>query len=96
MSTSYYRPNPAMIPELQHDPYMHAEMEARGEEIAKVAADLAPVLTGALSASISAEVQSDAEVIVSSDVRYAAYVEFGTSDTPTQPFLRPAGDQVIG
>jgi len=58
----------------------------------KVAADaaermqqMAPSRTGALKRSIRTH---DGEIDV--EAPYAAYVEFGTSDTPSQPFFRPA------
>jgi HK97 gp10 family phage protein len=51
----------------------------------------APVLTGELRASIEASAHGlTAEV--SADAGYAAYVEYGTSDTAPQPFMRPAVD----
>ncbi len=93
--SSRYIPNPAMIPELMASPELAVEMGVRGAAIASIASDLAPVLTGALAASLDYQV-GPGEVTISSDVPYAAYVEFGTSDTPAQPFLRPAGDQVAG
>lgn len=45
----------------------------------------APVLTGALRTSI--EVDKDG---YGSDLDYAGFVEFGTSDTPPQPFMEPS------
>lgn len=60
------------------------------EEWAQAAAAAAPSLTGALAASGHAdgnEVVFDATN--SSGEPYGVYVEFGTHDTPAQPFLRP-------
>ncbi len=93
--SSRYIPNPAMIPELMVSPELAVEMGLRGEAIASLASDLAPVDTGRLAASLASQV-GPGEVTVYSDVEYAAYVEFGTSDTSAQPFLRPAGDQIVG
>lgn len=60
-----------------------------GEDVATDARTLAPVDTGALRDSIHAE---PGKVVV--EVPYAAFVEYGTSDTPAQPYLRPAADTV--
>lgn len=57
------------------------------DEIAEDARRLAPVDTGALRSSISAE-PSTGRVTASSD--HAAYVELGTRHMRAQPFLRPA------
>lgn len=48
----------------------------------------APVDTGALKDSIKILGGADWR-IVRSDLRYSAFVEFGTSDTPPQPYLWP-------
>ncbi len=59
------------------------------EDVDNDASARAPVDTGALRDSIHAE---PGKVVV--EVPYAAFVEYGTSDTPAQPFLRPAADTV--
>ena len=59
------------------------------EDVASDARSRAPVDTGALRDSIDVQ---PGKVTVS--VPYAAFVEYGTSDTPAQPFLRPAADTV--
>lgn len=51
---------------------------------------LCPVETGALQRSIEASIISDTESEVSTDMPYAAPVEYGTSKMAAQPFLRPA------
>jgi HK97 gp10 family phage protein len=57
-----------------------------GSEIgADAARSYAPVATGALRDSI--QVDEDG---YSSELRYAGYVEFGTSDTAPQPFIEPS------
>jgi HK97 gp10 family phage protein len=51
----------------------------------------APVLTGRLRESITVRASGlTAEVVA--DAPYAEYVEYGTSDTAPQPFMRPAAD----
>jgi HK97 gp10 family phage protein len=49
----------------------------------------APVRTGALAGSIRGSVVGQ-EAIVTAAVRYGVFVEYGTSRTRAQPFLRPA------
>jgi HK97 gp10 family phage protein len=67
-----------------------------GERLREIATQLrddavaaAPVRTGDLAASIYMRGGKDFRR-VGSDIRYAFFVEFGTSDTPPQPFLFPA------
>jgi hypothetical protein len=65
----------------------------RREWSVKVAAEmrnLAPSLTGALKASIQ---PNDDGVIVG--VPYGAYVEYGTGDTPPQPYALPATVKLV-
>lgn len=51
----------------------------------------APVLTGLLRESIETHGAGlTAEVVATA--RYSDYVEYGTSDTAPQPFMRPAAD----
>jgi len=65
------------------------EADRVAKDAARLAADRAPKRTGTLAASIHVRDTSDgAEVVVEAD--YGAYVEYGTSDTPSQPFLLPA------
>lgn len=52
-----------------------------------------PVDTGRLRGSLTNEIESKAKDIVGrvgSKVKYAPYVELGTSKMPAQPYLRPA------
>lgn len=75
-------------------------MEGIGARIWSVALSLVPVDTGALARSIEMFVGEDPtghlEVMVGSSLRYAGFVEFGTSiPTPAQPYLRPALDSVV-
>jgi HK97 gp10 family phage protein len=74
-------------------------LEKIGADGVAIAQSLAPVSTGEgesvigeLRNSITYVVEDDQDglaVVIGSDVRYSAYVEFGTFDTPAQPFLRP-------
>ncbi len=65
------------------------EVQRVGREAAVGARRKAPVLTGTLAGSITARPIKDGVEIVAT-APYAPYVEYGTSDTPSQPFLRPA------
>lgn len=58
----------------------------------------APKLTGTLSRSIEAELAEESGKLVAligSNLRYAGFVEFGTSKMDAQPYLRPALDEVV-
>lgn len=62
-------------------------------DIVETARALAPVDTGALRDSISASVTGalgDTAVEIGPTVSYGPEVEYGTSDTSPQPFMRPA------
>jgi len=80
-----------------------AKVEAKGvRAVAKSARELrrdaqrfAPVLTGALREGIEVQAHGLTASVVST-VRYADYVEYGTSDTAPQPYMRPAADLAGG
>lgn len=55
----------------------------------------APVLTGALSRSITATA-TGTTVEVGASVPYAGFVEYGTVNVPANPYLRPALDAATG
>jgi HK97 gp10 family phage protein len=58
---------------------------------------IVPVDTGALRDSIELLVEGIATVAtawVGTRIRYGGYVEYGTSNTPAQPYLRPALDTI--
>jgi len=87
------------IPQIaaQLNPRVDAAIAAASESIADLARERVPVLSGDLAASIHVEEsnQSSGYYVVAGDesADYASYVEFGTSDTPAQPFLIPAAEQ---
>lgn len=72
----------------------------QGQAVAADAIRRAPKRTGALAGSIrvvtSGSGLSGAEATVKTGVRYAAYVEYGTSDTAPQPFMVPAAQAQTG
>jgi Bacteriophage protein of unknown function (DUF646). len=61
-------------------------------QILEAAEGLAPVATGAYKESLAAS-QDGIDGTVYSDIRYAPYLEFGTSDTPVFATLRQASEQ---
>lgn len=68
-------------------------MEAFVQVVEGSAVKLAPVDTGRLRGSIHSKVDTGSDTIVgevATPVEYAEFVEFGTSKTAAQPFLRPA------
>lgn len=64
------------------------------EDVEGTAKDLAPVDTGTLKGNITHFVRESERFArvgtFDPEVYYAKFVENGTSDTPEQPFLRPA------
>jgi HK97 gp10 family phage protein len=68
------------------------ELEDTGEDAVRIAQGLARRDTGEMAASIHTTVGEDAngpytEITVESD--HAVFNEFGTSQMPAQPFIRP-------
>lgn len=61
------------------------------DEMARDAREFAPVLTGNLRARIRAMSLGLTGRVVS-EADYGGYVEHGTSDTPAQPYMRPASE----
>lgn len=65
-------------------------------EAAEIAKGLCPVDTGFLRESIRVEQTGGNRLKVVVDAEYAAAVEYGTSKSEAQPFLRPALEAVRG
>lgn len=63
---------------------------AAGFQTEAFAKSLCPVDTGRLRSSIHVEVISPTKIFVGTDVYYAWFVEFGTSNQSPQPYMRPA------
>jgi hypothetical protein len=61
------------------------------DQVLGAAKALAPVATGAYRASLQSD-KNGLNAAVFSDIRYAMYLEFGTSDTPTFATLRRASE----
>jgi HK97 gp10 family phage protein len=68
-----------------------SETERSAEAMAQTGRQLAPVETGLLRSSITADI-NDLQAEVGPTVYYAVFVEYGTSRMAPQPFMGPAGD----
>jgi HK97 gp10 family phage protein len=91
-------PNPLLEFEVVRTPEVHLLVASLAQEVAGRASAKAPRRTGRLAASLRVEnagLGQAAEAQVIADTPYSGFVEFGTSDTPAQAFLRPALDGVI-
>lgn len=80
--------NPRLIPEMLADAEFQAALEVVGDEGLEEAQRRVPVATGALRDSLRVERITDGRRI-SANVDYWGFVEYGTADTPEQPYLRP-------
>ncbi len=83
--------NPAAI---EQGVNISAAMNDAVQAVANAARRYAPVDTGELKNSIDSDVSgstiSNCKGRVFATARHAAFVEFGTSRSPMQPYLRPA------
>lgn len=92
-------PNPGLEHEWEASADSRHMVDEIAEAVAEEARHLAPVDTGLLAASIKVEQETldgNPGAVIVAGVPYAAYVEVGTSDTPAQPFLRPAIERATG
>jgi hypothetical protein len=89
--TVKYVPNPAATKQLSVDPMMMAMLAQAAAQGATNARAIAPVETGAYRDSIHPETEPGRGLVVA-DIRYASFIEFGTSDTQTYAVLRRATD----
>lgn len=69
-------------------------VDRSADRVQRDAQRFAPVLTGALRQGIVVDGHG-LSVNVISTVSYADYVEYGTSDTAPQPYMRPAADLAV-
>lgn len=72
------------------EPSVSKVVQASVRALADKARERAPVDTGALKGSIHPRVYFGLSGAVQANIRYAGYVEYGTSFTPAQPFMGPA------
>lgn len=78
---------------LRSSPILEPALSATIKEKEALAKSIAPIDTGAFQGSITGEVVYEGGLIrgrLSSDIAYAPYLEYGTSDTPTFATLRRA------
>lgn len=71
------------------------DVSEAARDLQRNAQRFAPVLTGELREGIVVSGRG-LSATVSSTVRYAGYVEYGTSDTAPQPHMRPAAELAAG
>ena len=69
-------------------------LEAVGLQAEGYAKRLCPVDTGLLRNSIT-HTADDTTAYIGTNVEYAPYVEYGTSRTKAQPFLKPAANDHV-
>lgn len=82
--------NPTLPAQIKVDPTVGAAMMLAGAEMLAFARDHAPVQTGALRNSLRIERASGNGARLSVNVDYWLFPEFGTSEMPATPYLRPA------
>lgn len=83
-----------------HFPEIAMELATNADALAKETAEAwaedaerrAPRLTGELAGSIAARRVGKGTWEVTAGADHSIYVEYGTSDTPAQPFHTPAGE----
>ena len=63
--------------------------------IERSAKSIVPVETGLLRSSIGSDIGA-LSATIGTDLRYAHFVEWGTSEMAPQPYMRPAFDRNIG
>jgi len=88
--TMKYVPNIVGIEAATKSPELIAVLNFVGDQIYEAALADAPVDTGAYRDSLFMD--GGLEPTVGSDIRYAGYLEFGTSDTPVFATLRRASE----
>ncbi|MHC1572282.1 MAG: HK97-gp10 family putative phage morphogenesis protein [Methanosarcinales archaeon] len=72
------------------DDGIKAAFERIGDFIVAEAAKRCPVKTGRLRASLHVMAATPSQLVVGSELRYAAFQEYGTRKNPPQPHWRPA------
>ena len=91
MATKFV-PNPLLAEEILLSPEVNAYITAKAQQVQQFAKSIVPVDTGVLQSSIMAEPSFSGHARVSTTVRYAGYVEFGTYKMAPEPYMRPALD----
>jgi HK97 gp10 family phage protein len=74
---------------------LEAALRVAADELLRIARELCPVDTGRLRASLRVVVDGQRlKVILSTDVEYAIWVEFGSSRQPPNWFMRISMDEI--
>lgn len=97
MADVKFIPNLLVGKEWEHSPEAMRCVSEQGAKVKDAAVEIVPVDTGALRDSIELLVEGIATVAtawVGTTIRYGGFVEYGTSITPAQPYLRPALDTI--
>ncbi len=96
--SSTFIPTPGLDTILAHSAQMAKSMQQVGENIASVAKVKVPKDTHATENSIeggAAQQGTGWVAYASAGTPYAPYIEYGTEDTPTVPFMRQALDAAV-
>lgn len=94
-TTITFIPNPLVGQQWERSREAMACVAEQGAKVKAAAIELVPVDTGALRDSIEMVVEgisTTANAAIGATIRYGGYVEYGTSNTPAQPYMRPALD----
>jgi HK97 gp10 family phage protein len=97
MANVVFYPNLAVGTQWERSPEAMRCVAEQGAKVEEAAKGIVPVDTGALRDSIELLVEGIATVAtawVGTTIRYGGFVEYGTSITPAQPYLRPALDTI--
>jgi HK97 gp10 family phage protein len=97
MADVTFIPNLFVGKEWEHSPEAMRCVAEQGAKVESAAKAIVPVDTGALRNSIEMVIEgitTIANAEIGSRLRYAGFVEYGTSITPAQPYLRPALDSL--
>jgi len=88
--TFLFIPDPTLAAQIKVDPEIGATLAVIGNEALQSAQDHAPVLSGKLKRSLRVERIEGNGARVSVNVDYWNFPEYGTSEMPATPYLRPA------
>lgn len=77
-------------------PQMVAVVAEGAQDVQRLAQQIAPNRTGTLARSIGIDfLDGGLLAVIGPDVDYDTFVEFGTNDTPAEPYMEPAGEAVL-
>jgi len=97
MATITFIPNLLVGKQWERSPEAMRCVATQGAKVEQAAKALVPVDTGFLRDSITMAVEgisTTANAEIGATARYGGFVEYGTSITPAQPYMRPALDTI--